>query len=65
MKSRDHGFTGNQQAEYDSLSSRGRTMYDVVRWTEDETHARAFTRALNEHGLKSAELRRVEELFEK
>lgn len=48
----DHEFTGTQQSEYDSLSSRGRTMYDVLRWTENETHARAFTRALNEHGLR-------------
>lgn len=53
MKSKDHNFDANQKAEYDSLSARGRTAYDVARWSDETlSHARAFTAALNEHGLK-------------
>ena len=50
----DHGFTGGQQAEYDSLSAKGRDRYDRLRWWYDETHDVAFARALAEYGLKKS-----------
>jgi hypothetical protein len=49
---RDHHFTGGQQAEYDSLNWRGRTLYDALRWEDDATHEAAYTEALSRHGLK-------------
>lgn len=48
----DHGFVGTQQAEYDSLSARGRTAYDKLRWYDDESHDVAFALAMEEHGFK-------------
>lgn len=54
VRSVNHGFSCNQQDEYDSLSARGRDAYDALRWYEDETHERAFRKALNEHGLKKS-----------
>jgi len=50
----DHGFTGGQQTEYDSLHHRGRTAYDKRRWYDDSTHDEAFALALAEFGLKKS-----------
>ena len=50
---RDHHFTGTEQAEYDSLRWRGRSMYDDLRWNEDKSHAEAYAAALAAHGTKN------------
>jgi hypothetical protein len=47
----DHHFTGNQQAEYDSMPHRGRSLYDNLRYA-GATHDQAFTDAVSVHGLK-------------
>ena len=48
----DHGFTGTEQAEYDSLRHRGRTMYDHLRWFHGKSHAEAHAEALAAFGSK-------------
>lgn len=50
---RDHGFTGTEQAEYDSLKARGRTMYDHLRWFHGASHDSAYAEALVAFGSKT------------
>jgi hypothetical protein len=57
---KNHHFTGNEQAEYDSLSAKGRTCYDHLRWYGDSTHAKAFEKAMEKFGGKSPELLALE-----
>lgn len=57
---KNHHFTGNEQAEYNALSAKGRTLYDTKRWYQGYTHEEAYQIAYVEHGLKSQELRDME-----
>lgn len=50
----NHHFTGFEQAEYDSLSAKGRTAYDKYRWYDKDTHNDAFTQAYEVYGLKNS-----------
>jgi len=48
----DHHFTGDEQAQYDSLKHRGRSMYDDLRWHHGKSHDEAYAEALATHGSK-------------
>lgn len=48
--SKDHHFTPEQKSEYDALSARGRTHYDLMRWNLNSDHATAFRAAFNGFG---------------
>ncbi len=48
---RNHHFTGDEQAQYDSLRHRGRSLYDDLRWS-GATHEAAYAEALSTHGSK-------------
>jgi len=52
----DHHFTGDQQAQYDSLHARGRTHYDEQRWYGGEDHLTAWASAFKLYGLKNSML---------
>lgn len=52
--SRHHEWTGTEQAEYDSLHHRGRTLYDNLRTQYDASHADAYAAALAAHGHSKA-----------
>jgi hypothetical protein len=49
---RNHHFTGDQQAQYDSLAAKGRSFYDEQRWHHGATHDEAYASALAAHGTK-------------
>lgn len=49
----DHHFTGDQQAQYDSLHTKGRSFYDFQRWYSSTTHDDAWNAAFEEFGLKN------------
>lgn len=51
---KNHHFTGDQQAQYDSLHHRGRTHYDEQRWYGGVSHEEAWASAFELHGLKNA-----------
>lgn len=49
----DHCFLGDEQGEYDSLTWRGRDMYDDLRWHEGYDHATALRDARYSYGTKT------------
>lgn len=49
---RDHHFTAEQKADYDSLRAAGRSLYDDLRWHKNATHAEAFDAAAATYGFK-------------
>lgn len=48
----NHHFEGTQQVEYDSLSAKGRTAYDELRWYADYPHNVALMVAKAVYGTK-------------
>lgn len=50
--SRSHDWADGEQAEYDSLRHRGRSLYDNLRTQFDVSHADAFKAASAYHGTK-------------
>lgn len=51
-KSDHHRWAEGEQAEYGSLSGRGRTLYDQIRTRLDLDHATAYLYALDAEGKK-------------
>lgn len=51
--SRPHEWLAGEQADYDSLKSRGRTLYDNLRTQFDVGHADAYTVAGEQHGARA------------
>lgn len=54
VRSRSHHWAAGEQAEYDALKHRGRTLYDNLRTQFDLDHATAYTAAAERHGVKGA-----------
>lgn len=48
---RDHQFTAEQKAQYDSLAREGRTAYDALRWAGLD-HAQAWGQVDGEYETK-------------
>lgn len=53
VRSREHLWEAGQQAQYNSLAARGRTLYDNLRTKYDVSHGDAFAVALEFHGRKT------------
>lgn len=60
VRSDHHNWVLGQQAEYDSLHHRGRSLYDNLRTQFGWGHQDAYTVALEEHGASKAWLQRFE-----
>jgi hypothetical protein len=58
---KDHHFTGNQQAEYDSLHHNGRRAYDKYRWYDKDSHEDAYAQALELYGHNKPYLAKKEQ----
>lgn len=50
VRSRAHDWEPGEQAEYDSLHHRGRSLYDNLRTQFDASHGDAYAAALDAHG---------------
>jgi hypothetical protein len=59
LHDRDHGFVGTQQADYDSLHAKGRSLYDSLRHEKKTSHEDAFLAARQQFGLKHPLLRGI------
>lgn len=49
----DHRFLGDENGEYDTLTARGRSYYDDLRWHNGYEHNDAFAEARRCYGVKS------------
>lgn len=50
----DHRFLGDEEGEYQTLTWRGRDMYDDLRWHEGYDHETAMRDAKHSYGTKRA-----------
>lgn len=53
VRSRDHNFTPEEKADYDSLNAKGRLLYDNLRTQYDIVHSQAYAWAVELYGAKS------------
>ena len=61
VRSRHHQWAEHQQREYNSMSNKGRRLYDNLRTQFDWSHNEAYVAAVNTFGLKPASVLDSEE----